>query len=160
MVRYIKSTGIKIEDQDHTAKLSEYLNGDPIPELLKDAEAKGLKVVYTYDMPQQGKEFRDADAITINNVTRDNHGTWYAIGISIQALAEGKEYTILVFLHEVAHLITDCEENHTIKFHQYLDYLLYEYNKVNGTRIENDYYGLLSQEATAGHQRREDALPL
>ena len=142
MTRFLKKNGVVIEDRNYAKKLAGYLCGDPIPDLISRAGKHGLVFFYVYDMERQPIGRREQDAEIWKDVTTDGNGTWYAIGISTQALNYGKEYTVLVFLHEITHLLTDCEEEHTEIFHAYLDKLLKNYNAANKTAIKNDYYGL------------------
>ena len=141
MAAYMESQGVVIDHTDHAHTLAEYLRGDPIPQLIEKAQCKGLKILYVYDMQRQQYNTR-ADATIWKNCTLDGSGTWYAIGISTQALDLGRDYTAFVALHEITHLLTDCIEDHTPAFHSYLDYVITLYNNANGTHIVNDYCGL------------------
>lgn len=53
------------------------------------------------------------------------------------AIERGREYTILVLLHELTHLLTDS--SNPIVFHGLLDSLLRLYEARTGEHIENDY---------------------
>lgn len=141
MTRHLEREGVVFDAGDQTNLLAEYLSGDPLPALLEQAKRRGLKLIYTYDMQQQGEDRNRQDGETFKNVSVDGKRIWYAIGLSLQALLAGREYTVLIFLHELTHVLL-MTGDHTPGFHRYLDYLLHEYNRANGTTIKNDYYGL------------------
>lgn len=69
--------------------------------------------------------------------TLDGFGTLYAVGISLEAIERGKEYTELLFLHELAHIFGGGE--HSTEFHRELDRMIERFNKETGSRIVNDY---------------------
>jgi len=156
MRRYIKSKGVVFGDGSRLPELVDCVSADPIPALIERARDQGLKLIYVYDMQAQDESRREQDATIWKNVTLDGRGTWYAIGISYQALSVGRDYAVLVFLHELAHLFTDCIEDHTAAFHAYLDELLTEYNRANGTAIKNDYFGLSDQKPQKAPERAQE----
>ena len=141
MSRYIERNGVVFDESGRTTELAEYLTGDPITALIERARDQGLKLIYTFVSEDQDESRQDRDGECWKNVTLDGKGTWYSIGISTDALDRGKEYTVLVFLHELCHIFVDGDR-HPPAFHRYLDYLLKLYNEANGTEIVNDYNGL------------------
>lgn len=77
------------------------------------------------------------------SANRKNDGRRVAsIGISIQALHAGHDYAIMVFLHEMAHVLSSFPSAHGPEYHAYLDRLIERYNQAAGTEITNDYFGL------------------
>ena len=61
------------------------------------------------------------------------------IGILKDILVD-EEYTVLVLLHEIAHLRIPTQHHH--RFHKYLDSLIQEYNEKYDRCIQNDYISL------------------
>lgn len=102
------------------------------PDLVKQVSA-----TYAYRMAEQRKKAAGADGMSWRDVT-GKKGTLYAIGVSVEALDSGPEYSQFVFLHELAHIVTD--ERHTTAFHDKLNEMIDTYNKATGANIVNDFF--------------------
>lgn len=99
-----------------------------------------VSALYVYRMDQQQcEDLKQADGITWTDVTQDI-GTLYAIGLSVEALNVGTDYSVLVFLHELCHVLVDRE--HSLTFQIRLNELIRKFDQATGRKIENDYYGL------------------
>lgn len=127
-------TPIDAPETMHT--MVRYLSEIVPPELVALAE-NATDLFFLYDMerdnvPHDGKSVWDTNSAG-REVT--------ALGMATQAIRQGRDYAVMVFLHELAHLITR-EPGHTAAFHQYLDYLLSEVETFSGIPVKNDYYGL------------------
>lgn len=112
-----------------------YLRDVPVvfPELVGE-----LSAIYLYRQDEQATErLRKSDAIIWKDVTLDGFGTLYAVGISLEAIERGEEYTQFLFLHELAHVISGGE--HTPEFHRQLDRLIDQFNRRTGGHLSNDY---------------------
>lgn len=130
VLRWIESQGVVFytgKAERETAK--RYLRHMPrvFPEYISR-----LNAIYLYRMGEQ--EDKTHDAIIWNDVTSDI-GTLYAVGISLEALARGEEYTQLVFTHELAHLDVP---KHGGSFRMNLSGLLGRYNRATGARLKNE----------------------
>ena len=112
-----------------------YLRDMPVvfPELVGE-----LSAIYLYRQDEQATErLRKSDGILWRDVTLDGFGTLYAIGISLEAIERGKEYTELLFLHELAHV--HVSGAHSAEFHKQLDHLIEQFNRRTGGHVANDY---------------------
>lgn len=49
--------------------------------------------------------------------------------------------TLLVFLHELCHVLAWTPEGHDKRFEETLDAMLAQYNREHGTDLKNDYAG-------------------
>lgn len=136
VLRWVERQGVvfypgKLERE--TAK--RYLRDMPVvfPELVGE-----LSAIYLYRQDEQATErLRRSDAIIWKDVTLDGFGTLYAVGISLEAIEQGKEYTELLFLHELAHV--HVSGDHSTEFHRELDRMIERFNQETGSRIVNDY---------------------
>lgn len=136
VLRWIETKGAvfypgKLERE--TAK--RYLRDVPVvfPELVGE-----LSAIYLYRQDEQATErLRKSDAIIWKDVTLDGFGTLYAVGISLEAIERGKEYTELLFLHELCHI--HVSGNHGPEFHNQLDSMIELFNQRTGSRIVNDH---------------------
>lgn len=112
-----------------------YLQDMPVvfPELVGE-----LSAVYLYRQSEQATErLRKCDGIIWRDVTLDGFGTLYAIGISLEAIERGKEYTQFVFLHELAHVHVGGD--HSTEFHRELDRMIEQFNRRTVGHLSNDY---------------------
>lgn len=112
-----------------------YLRDMPVvfPELVGE-----LSAIYLYRQSEQATEhLRKCDGIIWRDVTMDGFGTLYAVGISLEAIERGKEYTELLFLHELCHI--HVSGDHGPEFHRELDRLIEQFNRRTGEHLVNDY---------------------
>lgn len=147
-LRWIQSQGAVIcYDPERRQQAASYLRDMPqiFPELIEHR----VVAVYIFDRLEQPPHLQNCDAIHWLDVIIDRKGILNAlkignrlnvIGISIEALGAGQDYSILAFLHELTHAIHGGE--HDRAFHNILDGLLARYNAATGSKITNDYSGL------------------
>lgn len=115
----------------------------PIGEIFKEEMlSSSLTFIYLYDQNKQPPQIAKNDGYaSISKMLKDGRRV-SSIGISIQALHNTKEYAVLVFLHELAHILYYTEQEHDTVFHNYLDSLIERYNAATGERVKNDYFAL------------------
>ena len=101
-----------------------------------------LSLVYLYDQNKQPLNIAKHDGYTSISEKLNIVSCVSAIGISTRALQKGEEYTILVFLHELAHVLYNVPVKHGEEFHMHLNKLIERYNLETGSQIKNDYFGL------------------
>lgn len=66
---------------------------------------------YTYRQDEQlTPELREQDGLAWRNVTSDC-GNLHAIGLSVELLEQGTEQATAVFLHELAHIVSQADHN-------------------------------------------------
>lgn len=109
-----------------------------IPECVQD--------FYIYRRSEQPENLHTMDGISWKDCTKDA-GNLYAIGLSVEALEEGVEYSSLICLHEMCHVLCDIAEisgsnDHDERFHSILDGLIERFNTKIGLRVKNDYFGI------------------
>lgn len=130
-------------DPIERAKAVEFLL--PVFQVLEDViRPLPLVSVYLYrqaDQPSSlrttsGTPMRDVDGVEWGDVTRDR-GELHAIGLSVEALGRGPDYTQFLFLHELTHVFGGGE--HNTEFHQRLDRLIARFNQCTGGCVSNDY---------------------
>lgn len=118
----------------------------PLGEIFKDEIlSSSLSFIYLYDQNKQPPSISENDGYSSISKMLKYGRRVSAIGISIQALHETKEYAIMVFLHELAHILYEPENEHDYMFHNYLNYLIARYNDATGEYVKNDYYGLTNK---------------
>lgn len=100
-----------------------------------------LSLIYLYDMDKQPLAVKKSDGYSSVSERQSDGRRVASIGISLQALHAGKDYAVLVFLHELCHCLYSSSP-HGTEFHQKLDFLLKRYNMGTGSDIKNDYQGL------------------
>ena len=133
-----RDTGIIISDeQQGLDTLVGYL-AELLPPALLDVMRDSVDLVFTYSMEESGVTFDGRGGKAINTETGR---TVTIIGEAQEAIDAGRDYAVMVFAHELAHVLTGTIE-HTPGFHNYLNYLLNEIEQYSGHRIKNDYYGL------------------
>lgn len=99
-----------------------------------------LTLIYLYDQEKQPPDIAKCDGrASISERLKDGKRV-SAIGVSLQALHYYKEYAVMIFLHELTHILYDTKEEHGAEFHSYLDNLIERYNQATGEKVENDYY--------------------
>ena len=109
----------------------------PVVALFPDL-IKMLCFVYVYRMSEQTEGAAGSDGICWKNVT-NYAGTLYAIGISVEAMDKGAEYTAFLFMHELAHI---KEPKHNHNFHEILNDMIVRYNHAYSVNLANDMFGL------------------
>lgn len=102
-----------------------------------------LRLVYVYDMDEQPKEHEISNSDGFSGVSEkmEDGKRVSSIGISIQALQKSEEYAALIFLHELAHVVSHGRK-HDKLYHVLLDMMIAQYNDHHGTHVVNDYFGL------------------
>lgn len=150
------------EDQLQNGFLTVYVERihKAIPELYNG----GLSLVYVYDMDEQKNEGSYSDGIDWLDVVVSSDGKpvdkLHAIGISTQAIDAGRDYAVMVFLHEYTHTLLEKPNDHGMMFHFTLDRLIERYNQATGSSVSNDYMDLpdnrkaLLSEINARSERR------
>lgn len=136
---YAKQQGAVIcNDPAEKQRLADYIA--PVAALFPFFVGKLDAGVYPYIMADQGtEELRECDGITWEYHDPDTGEIGYMIGISVDAMNEGEAYTAFLFMHELAHITTDCEHPRT--FHDQLNELLLVYNRTTGANLANDMFG-------------------
>ncbi len=143
-------------DENRTATLKEYL--DELPESFPDLSKYGLSLLYVYDRKQQREEKdRLSGGITFKSrrISKDGEKkeTAFSIGIATETIDRGKIFTLSVFVHEAAHVLTynSGEEEHTEIFGIVLDGLLARCAEA-GLALERLPY---PSDAQRGHRTRD-----
>lgn len=108
------------------------------PELLCSC----LSLVYIYDMDEQPPALSMCDGRASISETFPDGRQVASIGISLQALHAGEDYSILILLHELTHVLSGFPSEHGPEFHAYLDRLVERYNLETRSSIVNDYFGM------------------
>ncbi len=107
-----------------------------------DLMCSDLAAIYVYDMDTQPPEVSKCDGYASVGKRQSDGRRVASIGISIQALHAGANYAVMVFLHELTHVLSGFPSEHGPEYHAYLDRLIERYNQAAGTEITNDYFGL------------------
>lgn len=137
--QFCRDTQIIISDkQQGLDTLVGYL-AELLPTALLDVMRDTVDLVFTYSMEKSGVTFDGRGGRAIKNT--ETGQTVTVIGEAQEAINAGRDYAVMVFAHELAHVLTG-EIEHTATYHQYLDYLFREIEIYSGHRIQNDYYGL------------------
>lgn len=131
--RYIKSLKkskgiIPVEDPElkHNALLERIINNCFA---VFNNQMQNLKLVYLYSKREQPPPINDYYGVCFGTKSGI-----YAIGISLEAIAEGEKSATGVFLHELAHVITG-NVGHTKEFYSKLQELTEHYNQKMGKKI-------------------------
>ena len=136
---FSEGTGVVINDkQQGLDRLTEYL-AELLPPALLDVMQDSVDFVLTYSMEESGVTFDGRGGKAIQNTETGQIVT--IIGEAQEAIDAGRDYAVMVFIHELTHVLTGTIE-HTPAFHNFLNYLLNEIEQYSGHRIKNDYYGL------------------
>lgn len=138
----VKAQGIKIcLDPAERALAKETLA--PITSIFyPDLLCSILSLIYLYDMDKQPLAVKKSDGFSSVSERQSDGRRVASIGISLQALHAGKDYAVLVFLHELTHILSDFPSKHGPEFHAYLDRLIKRYNEATRSAVQNDYQGL------------------
>ena len=136
--QFSKDTQIVISDkQQGLDRLTEYLAEIVPPDVLQLSQDRA-DVFFSFSMVESGV---DSDGYAGGVENAETGRIVYLIGVAEEAVYRGREYSVLVWLHELAHLITG-EYGHSASFHDYTNYLLLKVKEYSGVIIKNDYYGL------------------
>ena len=115
---------------------------------LIDSLSAPLVLVFLFQESAQKSEYmaQGLDGVcTIKEASIDSRKIKVcAIGVSVEALhrPDAASYIPFVFIHELTHDTVQTRKQHDKHFHEYLDYLLMLYNDAEGTKLQNDYFGL------------------
>ncbi|MBR6677714.1 MAG: hypothetical protein IKL23_03160 [Oscillospiraceae bacterium] len=142
ILRWIETQGMVICTDDNATNMLKGLINVVAPVFRDTMMDSGLCAIFAYHKDQQPEKFQDNNAITYRDVTTDGKGTLYAIGIAVESLEHGQDWAILLFLHELCHVLLPDAKSHGRTFHEILDYLIAKYNVATGGSIENDYFGI------------------
>ena len=147
-LRWIQSQGAVIcYDPERREQAASYLRN--IPQIFPELIERRVVAIYIYDRLEQSPHLQNCDAIHWLDVIIDRKGIFDAlkignrlsvIGVSLEALDAGQDYTVLAFLHELTHAIHGG--GHDKSFHNVLDGLIERYNAATSSKITNDYSGL------------------
>lgn len=112
-----------------------------------------LRAIYLYRMSEQGN--KTYDAVLWKNVTTDGRGTLYAIGLSVEAIAQGPQYLQRLFIHELAHILAPCAPGkHSAEFHTAYHKLLRKYDEATSSCLEAGREISAADRAAAEHMRK------
>ena len=100
-----------------------------------------LSLVYVYDQGAQSPAVKKCDGYSSVSERQNDGRRVASIGISLQALHAEEDYAVLIFLHELCHVLYGVPP-HGRRFHQKLDLLIERYNRATGAAVSNDYFGL------------------
>ena len=109
---------------------------------LPDLLCSALSLVYVYDMDKQPPAVKKCDGYSSVSERQSDGQRVASVGISLQALHAGEDYAVLVFLHELTHILSGFPSEHGTGFHAFLDRLIERYNRATGAAVQNDYFGL------------------
>lgn len=136
--QFSKDTGIIISDkQQGLDTLTKYLAEIVPPDVLQLAQDR-VDVFFSFSMVESGV---DSDGRGGGVENTETGRIVYLIGVAKEAVDRGRDYSVMVWLHELSHLITG-EYGHSVPFHDYTNYLLLKVKEYSGVTIKNDYYGL------------------
>lgn len=109
----------------------------------KEISENPLPLIYIYRQSEQLSKNQKSDGNLYRETNKSGNLIYCCLGISTEALQQGKEYTALVFMHELTHINFP---EHDKNFHEYLNNLISLYNIITGSTVKNDYYGLSKKE--------------
>jgi len=137
IMRWIETEGgVAYKDPAAKERLLDYLL--PVMQVFPEF-VNMVSAVYVYRTDQQTGSAAGPDGISWENHTSDV-GILYAVGISLEAMDKGPEYTQFLFLHECTHIITGHDHDHV--FHGQLNQLLSIFNETTGANLRNDMIGM------------------
>lgn len=136
---YAEQQGAVIcNDPAEKQRLANYIA--PVAALFPYFVGKLVAGIYPYHMTEQGTEdLRECDGISWEFHSPGTGEVGYMIGISIEAIEAGQDYTAFLFMHELSHITTGPE--HSQAFHDQLHELLMVYNGATGANLANDMFG-------------------
>lgn len=155
-LRWVQRQGVVFypgKPERETAK--QYLRGMSkiFPELVGQ-----LRAIYLY--PQSKQANSACDGILWKNVTTDGRGTLYAVGLAVEAVAQGPQYLQRLFIHELAHIIAPCAPGtHSVEFHTAYQKLLHQYDETTGSCLEAGREISAADRAAVEHMRENGPPP-
>lgn len=155
-LRWIQRQGVILypgKPERETAK--RYLRGMStiFPELVGQ-----LRAIYLYHQSEQVNN--SYDGVLWKNVTTDGRGTLYAVGLSVEAVAQGPQYLQRLFIHELAHIIAPCApETHSAEFHVACQKLLRQYDEATGSCLEAGREISAEDQEVVNHMRSNSPPP-
>lgn len=99
-----------------------------------------LSLIYCYDQDKQPPRIAACDGYSSISEKLTDGRRVSSAGISVQALRYGRDYAVMVLLHELTHTLYRAPTEHGPEFHKHLDKLIAKYNASTGKRIKNDYF--------------------
>lgn len=132
VLQWIESQGVIFHyDRKARETAKAYLRDMPtvFPELVGM-----LSAIYLYRQSKQADG--SMDGILWRDVTKDGSGILYAVGLSVEAVERGKEYTQFLFIHELAHILAPGE--HEQPFKQITAALLARFNSIMESALEDE----------------------
>ena len=137
---YAEQKGAVIcDDPAEKERLAAYIA--PVASLFPYFVEKLSGGVYPYRMEEQGTaELREDDGISWEYHDAITGTVGYLIGISVEAMNVGEEYTHFLFMHELAHITAGGDHNRV--FHDQLDEMLLTFNQATGANLANDLFGM------------------
>lgn len=143
-LKFVREQGIKICFDPAERELAKR-TFTPITSIFwPDLLCSPLSMVYLYDMDdmdEQPPAIQKCDGYSSVSEQQSDGRRVASVGVSLQALRAGESYAVLVFLHELCHVLYGVPP-HGREFHQKLDLLIERYNRATGAAIVNDYFGL------------------
>ena len=109
----------------------------------KEISENPLPLIYIYRQSEQLSKNQKSDGNLYRETNKSGNLIYCCLGISTEALQQGKEYTALVFMHELTHINFP---EHDKNFHEYLNNFISLYKIITGSTVKNDYYGLSKKE--------------
>lgn len=97
-----------------------------------------LSLIYVYDQDVQPPTVKKCDGYSSVSERQSDGRRVASIGISLQALHAGENYAVLIFLHELCHVLHGFPA-HGPEFHKHLDRLIAKYNAATKGTVVNDY---------------------
>lgn len=145
-LRYVHEQGIKIcTDASERERSMRFLL--PIFQVFYDEIShSSLSLIYLYRQSEQSAEFADFDGRCYTSADCDTS----SIGLSVELIHANPDYTTMVIIHELAHLLRVGDEN----FFRIMDELVQRYNSVTNSMIVNDYSE--SEESAVIHRDTDD----
>nr|CRY98062.1 hypothetical protein [uncultured prokaryote] len=116
-----------------------------------------LSAIYLYRQSEQvDSRF---DGILWKDVTT-NAGVLYAVGLSVEAVAQGPQYLQRLFVHELAHILAPCAPGtHSTEFHVTYQKLLNQYDEATGSCLEAGREISAADRAAVEHMRENGPPP-
>ena len=94
-----------VQNQDMISKARDYL-ADALYVFAKKISDSNLCMLYLYDLTGSGDAWGEADGLfSQNHELTAGVDSYSVIGLSVQALQQGRAYFISCFIHELSHLL-------------------------------------------------------
>lgn len=134
----VRDQGIKICFDPAERKLAKRTFAPITNTFLPDLLCSALSLIYLFDQTAQPPAVKMCDGYSSVSESESGRRQVASIGISLQALHAGESYVVMVFLHELCHVLHGFPD-HGSKFHRHLDALITRYNTATGSCLKNDY---------------------